>query len=97
MNFDEKNAVIASLWIEFRKDEDFADFMTHNDLGCPLAYMYQEKLITEPKDFGSSHIISDKLAIRIFQSEIVKSLLDWIDRKKEADERAQLRKLNKND
>ena len=56
----------------------------------------KEKLITEPKDFGSSHIISDKLAIRIFQSEIVKSLLDWIDRKKEADERAQLRKLNKN-
>jgi tetratricopeptide (TPR) repeat protein len=52
MNFDEKNAVIASLWIEFRKDEDFADFMTYNDLGCPLAYMYQEKLITELSDQG---------------------------------------------
>jgi DNA topoisomerase-2 len=56
----------------------------------------KEKLITEPKDFGSSHILSDKLAMRIFQSEIVKSLLDWIDRKKDAEERAQLRKLNKN-
>jgi tetratricopeptide (TPR) repeat protein len=52
MNFDEKNAVIASLWIEFRKDEDFAHFMTYNDLGCPLAYMYQEKLITELSDQG---------------------------------------------
>jgi tetratricopeptide (TPR) repeat protein len=52
MNFDQKNAVIASLWIEFRNDEDFADFMRYNDLGCPLAYMYQEKLITELSDQG---------------------------------------------
>lgn len=56
----------------------------------------KEKLITEPKDFGSTHIVSDKIAMKIFQSEIVKSLLDWIDRKKEAEERAQLRRLNKN-
>jgi hypothetical protein len=52
MNFDEKNAVIASLWIEFRKDEDFAAFMSYNDLGCPLAYMYQQKLITALSDEG---------------------------------------------
>ena len=52
MNFDEKSGVISSLWIEFRKDEDFAAFMSYNDLGCPLAYMYQQKLITALSDQG---------------------------------------------
>jgi DNA gyrase/topoisomerase IV subunit B len=56
----------------------------------------KEKLITEPKDFGSQHIVSEKLIKQAFQSEIVASILDWIERKKEAEERAQLRKLNKN-
>jgi DNA topoisomerase-2 len=55
----------------------------------------KEKLITEPKDFGSLHDISDKLIKQIFASEIVASILDWIERKKMAEERSQLRKLNK--
>ena len=55
----------------------------------------KEKLITEPKDFGSLHEISDKLIKQIFASEIVASILDWIEKKAQADERAQLRKLNK--
>ena len=55
----------------------------------------KEKLITEPKDFGSIHEVSDKMIKQIFSSEIVASILDWIESKKQADERAQLRKLNK--
>jgi DNA topoisomerase-2 len=56
----------------------------------------KEKLITEPKDFGTQHTVTEKLVKLIFQSEIVESILDWIERKKQAEERAQLRKLNKN-
>jgi DNA topoisomerase-2 len=56
----------------------------------------KEKLITEPKDFGSTHVISDKFVKQVFASEVVASILDWIERKKEAEERAELRKLNKN-
>jgi DNA topoisomerase-2 len=56
----------------------------------------KEKLITEPKDFGSNHEISDRLIKQLFASELVASILDWIDRKKMAEERAELRKLNKN-
>lgn len=55
----------------------------------------KEKLITEPKDFGSSHEVSEKLIKQIFSSEIVASILDWIEKKALAEERAQLRKLNK--
>jgi tetratricopeptide (TPR) repeat protein len=57
MNFKEKSGVVASLWIEFRNDEDFADFMSYNDLGCPLAYMYKEKLISALSPAGEAMII----------------------------------------
>ena len=56
----------------------------------------KEKLITEPKDFGSQHEISEKLLKQVLGSEIIQSVLDWIEKKKAADERAKLRKLNKN-
>lgn len=55
----------------------------------------KEKLITEPKDFGSYHEISEKMLKLIFGSEIIKQLLDWIQEKKLAEERKQLRALNK--
>ena len=54
----------------------------------------KEKLITEPKDFGSSHEISEKTLKKIFSSEIIESILDWIEKKKAAEERAKLRRLN---
>ena len=54
----------------------------------------KEKLITEVKDFGSKHELSEKIAKDIFKSEIVASILDWIEKKNLALERAELRKLN---
>lgn len=56
----------------------------------------KEKLITEPKEFGSIHEVSEKILNKVFKSEIIQSVLDWVERKKAAEERAKLRKLNKN-
>lgn len=55
----------------------------------------KEKLITETRSFGTSHELTEKTAKLIFKSEIIQSVLDWIDRKNKAEERAELRKLNK--
>lgn len=55
----------------------------------------KEKLITETRSFGTQHELSEKIAKLIFKSEIIQSVLDWIDRKNKAEERAELRKLNK--
>jgi len=55
----------------------------------------KEKLITEPKDFGTKHEVTEKFAKAVFGSEVIQSLLDWIEQKKNAEERAELRKLNK--
>jgi DNA topoisomerase-2 len=56
----------------------------------------KEKLITEPKDFGSTWSPSDKMIKWILKSEIVHSILDWINQKKLADESKLARDLNKN-
>jgi DNA topoisomerase-2 len=56
----------------------------------------KEKLITEVKDFGYTYQISEKLTKWILKSEIVQSVLDWIQRKKDADENKLTRELNKN-
>lgn len=55
----------------------------------------KEKLITEIKDFGSTFEISSKLIQSILKSEIVNSILDWIQQKKNADDNKLQRELNK--
>lgn len=56
----------------------------------------KEKLITEPKDFGSKYEIDEKTLKEIFASEVVQRILDWAQQKSLAEERKQLRELNKN-
>lgn len=55
----------------------------------------KEKLITEIKEFGYEFDVSDKLVNQILKSEVVDSILDWIEKKKEADENKLARQLNK--
>ena len=37
-SFDNKCAILADIFINYRDDEEFADFREYNDLGLPLAY-----------------------------------------------------------
>jgi DNA topoisomerase-2 len=55
----------------------------------------KEKLITEIKDFGSTFEVSNKLIQQILKSEIVNSILDWIQQKKSAEDSKLQRELNK--
>lgn len=56
----------------------------------------KEKLITETRNFKTSHEVTQSIAKKVFSSEIIQSVLDWVERKQLAEERAELRKLNKN-
>lgn len=55
----------------------------------------KEKLVTELKDFGITYQISDKLIKDIIKSDIIESILDWIDKKRLAEENKLARELNK--
>ena len=45
--------ILAQIWIEYREDEEFKDFIEYNDMGLPLAYFLSENIaspgpLTEP-------------------------------------------------
>jgi hypothetical protein len=45
--FGNRVAILADLWMGHRFDEDFQDFVEYNDLGLPLAYALDNKIIDE--------------------------------------------------
>ena len=44
--FSNKCKILGDLWIFFKEDEDFAEFIQYNDLGLPLAYFISEGMVT---------------------------------------------------
>lgn len=54
-NFSNKVAILADLWINYRDDEEFEDFISYNDLGLPLGYIVNTELAT-PTDQGMLYI-----------------------------------------
>lgn len=37
-SYENKASILADLWLNYRNDEEFLDFVEYNDLGLPLAY-----------------------------------------------------------
>lgn len=37
--------ILAELWIDYRKDEEFTDYIEYCDLGLPLAYSVSEGIV----------------------------------------------------
>ena len=44
--FSNRCDILGDLWIEFKTDPDFADFIQYNDLGLPLAYAVSTDIIS---------------------------------------------------
>jgi len=43
--FGKRCEILADLWLHYRNDENFADFIEYNDLGLPLAYSIDNNII----------------------------------------------------
>lgn len=43
--FSDKTAILAELWLDYRDDEEFLDFVSYNDLGLPLAYAINNAIV----------------------------------------------------
>lgn len=70
-------------------------FLNSTVINPSFSSQTKEKLITEVKDFGTSYEVSKKMIQSILKSEIVNSILDWIQQKKNAEESKLQRELNK--
>lgn len=47
--------ILSELWIDYRHQEDFKDFIDYNDLGLPMAFMLAEKIVS-PTDQANTII-----------------------------------------
>lgn len=43
--FSNKTAILSELWMNYRDDDEFIDFIEYNDLGLPLAYMLENAIV----------------------------------------------------
>lgn len=43
--FESKSLILGQLWINFKTDDEWMDFMVYNDLGLPLAFAFAEGII----------------------------------------------------
>jgi hypothetical protein len=44
-NYTDKCSILAELWLNYRNDENFQDFIEYNDLGLPLAYAIDNDIV----------------------------------------------------
>ena len=44
-SFDDRCSILAELWMNYRHDQNFEDFISYNDLGLPLAYLLDNKIV----------------------------------------------------
>jgi hypothetical protein len=43
--FDIRCEILSELWLNYKKDPEFEDFIQYNDLGLPLAYCISEGVV----------------------------------------------------
>lgn len=43
--YSDKLAILADLWLNYRQDEEFQDFVEYNDIGLPLAYVLANEIV----------------------------------------------------
>lgn len=43
--FETQTQILADLWMDYRGDEEFQDFLEYNDLGLPLAYAISSGIV----------------------------------------------------
>ncbi len=54
--FTSKCEILADLWLNYRDDSEFGDFITYCDLALPLAYAYANAIITERTEQATNFI-----------------------------------------
>lgn len=70
-------------------------FLNSTIINPSFSSQTKEKMITEIKDFGFEYKVTDTFIKKILKSEIIESILDWIEQKKVADESKLARSLNR--
>ena len=91
IEFANKCGILGEVWINYKDDKQFGDFVEYNDLGLPLAYMIAEGLIKEITPLGEQYIDETFTlfiaGLEINENEVdeemnLADLLDYVEKKK---------------
>jgi hypothetical protein len=63
-----KCAILGELWLNYRTDEDYEDFIEYNDIGLPLAYILDSD-IAESTSYSENYI-NETFALLLERFEI---------------------------
>jgi hypothetical protein len=53
---ENKVSILSELWLNYRADEDFADYIEYNDLGLPLAYLVDNGVVKMENEMSTNLI-----------------------------------------
>lgn len=55
-SFEKKCEILSELWIDYRNDEEFKDFIEYSDIGLPLAYMLDAGIVAEATELAKDFV-----------------------------------------
>jgi hypothetical protein len=66
--FENKTQILADLWLNYRADGDFTDFVEYNDLGLPLAYAISAGIV--PATDRATEFVEETFALLLAGMDI---------------------------
>ena len=75
--FTNKCAILGELWLSYRDDEDYQEFIEYNDIGLPLAYILDSE-IADLND-TSANYVNETFALLLEKLEIEDEGFDDLD------------------
>ncbi len=74
---ESKEIILAELWMTYRNDENFQEFISYNDLGLPLAYALATSIVKRTE--MSTKFIDETFALLLGSLEVEDTGFDVLD------------------
>jgi len=55
-SFENKCSILSELWLNYREEKDFQDFVKYNDIALPLSFIIAEGIVDNPGEMAESFI-----------------------------------------
>jgi ribosomal protein L37E len=81
--FANKCHILADLWLNYRTDEEFEDFVEYNDIGLPLAYVLENEIADQNDE--SERFINETFSLLLEKFETEDQGFESIDELLEAE------------
>lgn len=75
--FESKCNILAELWMNYRNDDNFTDFISYNDIGLPIAYVLSNGILkSTPK---AEQFVSETFELLLGSLEIQDTGFETLD------------------